>query len=268
MLRSLRDNDIDLCAGIRLVDSEDAHRVIGIARASTRWGGGVRYNDVRVVLTASTFVYARMALVMRVLGEDLVLIRTYREPTNVGPRTPARKRLDELLGTILEFVPPSYREAWLIVPAASVVDVWKVEDDVRNFCTPADLPRACVMLASGFDGRHALSAGKYHVRRPADLGRFTHYMTSILHDEYTFHGLSVGGRSMFLGMHGSKDASPSEFTPAGSRAPAMPTRSAHPRSPTEMARSTPNSTSSASTTGGTYVTSSTAKSTPCTTPAK
>jgi hypothetical protein len=127
-----------------------------------------------------------------------VLIRTYREPTNVGPRTPARKRLDELLGTILEFVPPSYREAWLIVPAASVVDVWKVEDDARNFCTPADLPRACVMLASGFDGRHALSAGKYHVRRPADLGRFTHYMTSILHDEYTFHRLSVSGRGMFL----------------------------------------------------------------------
>jgi hypothetical protein len=132
MLRSLRDNDIDLCAGIRLVDSEDAHRVIGIARASTRWGGGVRYNDVRVVLTASTFVYARMALVMRVLGEDLVLIRTYREPANIGQRTPARKRLDELLGTILEFVPPSYREAWLIAPAASVVDVWKVEDDARK----------------------------------------------------------------------------------------------------------------------------------------
>jgi hypothetical protein len=198
MQRSLRDTDIDLCAGIRLFDSEDAHRVIGIARASTRWGGGVRYNDVRVVLTASTVVYARMALVMRVLGEDLVLIGTYRAPTNVGPRTPARKRLDELLGTILEFVPPSYREAWLIVPAASVVDDWKVEDDARNFCTPADLPRACVMLASGFDGRHALSAGKYHVRRPADLGRFTHYMTSILHDEYTFHRLSVSGRGMFL----------------------------------------------------------------------
>ena len=95
-------------------------------------GGGVRYNDVRVVLTPSTFVCARMALVMRVLGEDLVLIRTYREPTNVGTRTPARKRLDELLGTILEFVPPSNRDAWLIVPAASVEDAWKVEDDVRK----------------------------------------------------------------------------------------------------------------------------------------
>jgi len=132
MQRSLRDTDIDLCAGIRLFDSEDAHRVIGIARAPTRWGGGVRYNDVRVVLTASTFVYARMALVMRVLGEDLVLIRTYREPTNIGQRSLARKRLDELLGTILEYVPPSNRDAWLIVPAASVVDVWKVEDDVRK----------------------------------------------------------------------------------------------------------------------------------------
>jgi hypothetical protein len=69
---------------------------------------------------------------MRVLGEDLVLIRTYREPANIGQRTPARKRLDELLGTILEFVPPSNRDAWQIVPAASVVDVWKVEDDVRK----------------------------------------------------------------------------------------------------------------------------------------
>ena len=101
--------------------------------SSTRWGGAVRYNDVRVVLTASTFVYARMALVMRVLGEDLLLlIRTYREPTNVGPRPAARKRLDELRGTIFEFVPPSNREAWLIVPAASVEDAWKVEDDVRK----------------------------------------------------------------------------------------------------------------------------------------
>ena len=76
--------------------------------------------------------YVCECVFVRVLAEDLVLIRTYREPTNVGPRTPARKRLDELLGTILEFVPPSNRDAWLIVPAASVVDVWKVEDDVRK----------------------------------------------------------------------------------------------------------------------------------------
>ena len=88
---------------------------------------------MRVVLTPSTFVCARMALVMRVLGEDLLLlIRTYREPTNVGPRPAARKRLDELRGTIFEFVPPSNREAGLIVPAASVEDAWKVEDDVRK----------------------------------------------------------------------------------------------------------------------------------------
>ena len=112
MLRSLRDNDIDLSAGIRLVDSEDAHRVIGIARASNRWGGGVRYNDVRVVLNASTFVYARMALVMRVLGEDLVLIGTY--PRARTARLPTSARALQLASASMNSSAPSsslYRPA-------------------------------------------------------------------------------------------------------------------------------------------------------------
>jgi hypothetical protein len=32
-----------------------------------------------------------------------------------------------------------------------------------DFRTPADLQRACGMLASGFDGRHGLSAGEFYV---------------------------------------------------------------------------------------------------------
>ncbi len=69
---------------------------------------------------------------MRVLDEDLVLLRNYREPTDVGNRTPNRKHLDELLGTMLEFVPPSDPRAWEIVHAASLYDAWKLEDDVRK----------------------------------------------------------------------------------------------------------------------------------------
>lgn len=120
-------------AGVRLFDASDAaSSIIGIARASPQWGRSVRYNDVRVVIDENTFGYARMALVMRVLDEDLVLLRNYREPTDVGNRTPARKHLDELLGPMLEFVPLSDPRAWEIVPAASLYDVWKLEDDVRK----------------------------------------------------------------------------------------------------------------------------------------
>ena len=123
---------IALLAGIRLLDSANANSIIGIARASTQWGRSVRYNDVRVVFDAGPLRYARLALVMRVRDEDVVLIRLYREPPDIGKRSAARVRLDALLGTMLEFVPASDAEAWAIVPVASVHDVWKLEDDVRK----------------------------------------------------------------------------------------------------------------------------------------
>jgi recombinational DNA repair protein RecR len=69
---------------------------------------------------------------MRVRDEDVVLIRLYREPPDIGKRSAARESLDALLGTMLEFVPASDAEAWAIVPVASVHDVWKLEDDVRK----------------------------------------------------------------------------------------------------------------------------------------
>jgi hypothetical protein len=92
----------------------------------------VRYNDVRVVFDAGPLRYARLALVMRVRDEDVVLIRLYREPPDIGKRSAARESLDALLGTMLEFVPASDAEAWAIVPVASVHDVWKLVDDVRK----------------------------------------------------------------------------------------------------------------------------------------
>ena len=123
---------IALLAGIRLLNSANANSIIGIARASPRWGRSVRYNDVRVVFDAGPLRYARLALVMRVRDEDVVLIRLYREPPDIGKRSAARESLDALLGTMLEFVPASDAEAWAIVPVASVHDVWKLEDDVRK----------------------------------------------------------------------------------------------------------------------------------------
>lgn len=128
----LMQTPIALLAGIRLLDSANANSIIGIARASPRWGRSVRYNDVRVVFDAGAFRYARLALVMRVRQEDVVLIRFYREASDVGRRSAARESLDALLGTMLEFVPASDAEAWAIVPVASVHDVWKLEDDVRK----------------------------------------------------------------------------------------------------------------------------------------
>ena len=129
---ALMQTPIALLAGIRLLDSANANSIIGIARASPRWGRSVRYNDVRVVFDAGAFRYARLALVMRVRQEDVVLIRFYREASDVGRRSAARESLDALLGTMLEFVPASDAEAWAIVPVASVHDVWKLEDDVRK----------------------------------------------------------------------------------------------------------------------------------------
>jgi hypothetical protein len=128
----LMQTPIALLAGIRLFDSANANSIIGIARASPRWGRSVRYNDVRVVFDAGPLRYARLALVMRVRDEDVVLIRLYREPPDIGKRSAARESLDALLGTMLEFVPASDAEAWAIVPVASVHDVWKLEDDVRK----------------------------------------------------------------------------------------------------------------------------------------
>ena len=61
-----------------------------------------------------------------------MLIRFYREASDVGRRSAARESLDALLGTMLEFVPASDAEAWAIVPVASVHDVWKLVDDVRK----------------------------------------------------------------------------------------------------------------------------------------
>ena len=56
------------------------------------------------------------------------------------------------------------------------------------------------MLASGYDERHQVSAGKYKVRRPVSVlpDTFRGYMTSIPHDRDTFHGFSVNGRGVFL----------------------------------------------------------------------
>ena len=128
----LMQTPIALLAGIRLLDSANANSIIGIARATPWWGRSVRYNDVRVVFDAGAFRYARLALVMRVRQEDVVLIRFYREASDVGRRSAARESLDALLGTMLEFVPASDAEAWAIVPVTSVHDAWKLEDDVRK----------------------------------------------------------------------------------------------------------------------------------------
>jgi hypothetical protein len=128
----LLQTPIALLAGIRLLDSANANSIIGIARASPQWGRSVRYNDVRVVFDAGPLRYARLALVMRVRDEDVVLIRFYREAFDIGKRSTARESIDALLGTMLEFVPASDTEAWAIVPVASVHDVWKLVDDVRK----------------------------------------------------------------------------------------------------------------------------------------
>ena len=118
-------------SGICLVDSCAGNELIGIAHASPNWNTVPRYNDVTVVLDESTVSHARLVLVMRVNGEDLVLVRHYYTP-DVPGRSAARKRLDELLGPMLAFVPLSSVGAWEILPVTSVHDVWKLEDDVRQ----------------------------------------------------------------------------------------------------------------------------------------
>ena len=122
---------IRLFSGIRLVDSCAGNELIGIAHASPNWNTVPRYNDVTVVLDESTVSHARLVLVMRVNGEDLVLVRHYYTP-DVPGRSAARKSLDELLGPMLAFVPLSSVGAWEILPVTSVHDVWKLEDDVRQ----------------------------------------------------------------------------------------------------------------------------------------
>ena len=124
---------IQLKSGVKLVDSANGNALIGIAHASTNWNGVTRYNDVEVVLSSEplTFGYARMALVMCVDGEDLVLVRHYRSAT--PPARAARFReLDDLLGPCLEFVPLSDPNALEVVRATALHDVWKLEDDVRK----------------------------------------------------------------------------------------------------------------------------------------
>ena len=122
---------IKLLSGIRLLDSCNGNALIGIAHASPNWNTVPRYNDVTVLLEESAVTHARLALVMRVCGEDLVLVRHYRTAEAPG-RSAARKSLDELLGPMLEFVPLSAVGAWEILPVTSVHDVWKLEDDVRR----------------------------------------------------------------------------------------------------------------------------------------
>ena len=124
---------IQLKSGVKLVDSAHGNALIGIAHASTNWNGVTRYNDVEVVLCSEplTFGYARMALVMRVEGEDLVLVRHYRAVT--PPARAARfRQLDDLLGPCLEFVPLSEANALEVLHATALHDVWKLEDDVRK----------------------------------------------------------------------------------------------------------------------------------------
>ena len=56
------------------------------------------------------------------------------------------------------------------------------------------------MLASGYDERHRVSAGKYKVNRPVSRlpDSFRGYMASIPYGRDIFHGFSVAGRGVFL----------------------------------------------------------------------
>ena len=69
-----------------------------------------------------------------------------------------------------------------------------------DFISTLKLHRACGMLASGYDERHGVSAGKYKVERPVSRlpDCFRDFMTSIPYRRDIFHGVSVAGRGVFL----------------------------------------------------------------------
>ena len=123
-----------LHGGLRLVHSDGQE--LGIVRATTRFNGDPRYNDVRFLLQSGvdgvppTLVFARLALVLTLtpnrdprVQRTVAVLRMFRE-------VPASAEDVDTFGQNLEFVPMRERGSFFAADAAVVEDTWSLEPDV------------------------------------------------------------------------------------------------------------------------------------------